>query len=292
VADRPRETLRDDRRDLEGALREVGSRLVYPPTPDVAASVRARLAAAPVRQPPRSHRPVPRQWVFAVAFAFAVLLVGGALLVPGVRQAVADRIGLRGVEIRFVEEVRTPEGSPVGGSLLLGRRVTLEEARAAAPFPLRVPTRSGYATPDEVYLAGSGGNMAVSFVYRARADLPTTAETGIGALLTQFTGELEWDLTRGGVPVRKGVGPGTRLEAVGVNGDPAYWIEGDAHGFLYRDPAGGVREEEYRLAGNVLLWEDGEVTLRFESALTKDEAIAVAVSAEAAGPGTNGGFGR
>ncbi|MBA3414413.1 MAG: hypothetical protein H0U10_04205 [Chloroflexia bacterium] len=266
--------------EQEAAMRDLGGRLGFPPTPDLAGSVRARLeAGTPVRPRPRQRsRLVP--WpvsVAAIAATVLLLTVGGLLLVPEAGLAVADRLGLRGVVIRFVAAVPTAEPAPIGGGLLLGERVSLGAARAEAPFPLRVPEAVGFDSPVEVYRS-VGDNAAVSFVYPAGPSLPPSAHAGVGAVLTQFRAELEPGLVEKGVGVGKTAGAGTTIEAVNVGGNAGYWIDGASHGFFYRDPVGEVRQEEYRLAGNVLLWEDGEVTLRLESALTKAEALAVAVS--------------
>ena len=63
-----------------------------------------------------------------------------------------------------------------------------------------------------------------------------------------------------------------------VNGGPGVWIEGDPHSFGYVDQDGRVREETLRLAGNTLIWEQGELTVRIEDASSKAEALDLAAS--------------
>jgi hypothetical protein len=63
---------------------------------------------------------------------------------------------------------------------------------------------------------------------------------------------------------------------VAVGDGRGFWIEGDAHVFVYRDAAGEIRSDEYRLAGNVLLWEREGLTFRLESALGKEQALRIA----------------
>ena len=118
--------------ELEQALRDLGARLAYPPTPDLARSVRARLAAGPAPRRPL----LPWSWpapawrtVAVAAVALLLLAIGLLALFPDARTAVADRLGLRGVRIFFVEEAPTAEPSPVGTRLMLGRPVTLSEAQ-------------------------------------------------------------------------------------------------------------------------------------------------------------------
>ena len=68
------------------------------------------------------------------------------------------------------------------------------------------------------------------------------------------------------------------ITATHVRGDLAFWIDGAAHTFMYLDADGQPQSEEYRLAGNVLLWEANGVTYRLESELTRETAIAIAES--------------
>ena len=203
----------------------------------------------------------------AVAWAAAVVLllaIGLLALFPDARKAVADGLGLRGVRIFFVQEAPTVEPSPVGTRMALGRRVTLAEAQQEVVNPIRVPGHPPFDDPDEVYLSHRAGSGMVSFVYRPGPGLPESPYTGVGALLTQFPGATERGLIEKGL-FAKGVSPATRLEFATVNGGPGYWIEGAPHAFFMAcDQAGDCQEEWYRLAGNVLLWEENGLTFRLE----------------------------
>ena len=126
--------------------------------------------------------------------------------------------------------------------------------------------------PDEVYVNYAVPEPQVSMVWRARPGLPDTATTGVGMLLTELRGDL------GAGQLEKVVGRQTRLESLTVNGGRALWLEGAQHAFFYRDARGEVRGDTARLAGNVLLWEQGSVTLRLESALSKADAVRIAES--------------
>ncbi len=68
---------------------------------------------------------------------------------------------------------------------------------------------------------------------------------------------------------------GTDVRAVTVDGRPAYWISGDQHLFItYRRD--GTRREQ-RLAGNTLVWQQGDEIVRIEGVdLTLEEALAIA----------------
>jgi hypothetical protein len=58
-----------------------------------------------------------------------------------------------------------------------------------------------------------------------------------------------------------------------VSGQTAFWVEG-VSSLTMLGPAGA----ESRWTGNVLIWESDGVGFRFESALSMDEALAIAES--------------
>jgi hypothetical protein len=160
----------------------------------------------------------------------------------------------------------------IGARLSLGQSTTLEEVRSGLTF--QVPLPSALGPPDEVYLANMPPGGQVALVYYPRPDLPQANTTGVGLLLTAFQGSVPNGIFGKGIP------PGTRIDEVKVNGGPGYWIEGDPHTFFYLDSRGQGRSETTRLAGNVLLWEQNQLTLRIESALTKDQVLRIAASVQ------------
>ena len=266
--------------DLERALADLGRRLDYPPSPDLSGVVRDRLAAGPLRSPGRGAFSVTRRSLAWAALAL-VLLAGGVLLLsPEARSAVAERLGLPGVTITHIPDIPpvpvTSEPSstgPAGDGLGLGTPVrTLAEAQSQVTYPVLVPMLSDLGDPDAVYLAPRPPGGHVALVYRARPGLPTTNEAGVGLLFTQFRGTLEPTFFGKGLP------PGTRLEQVTLAGRPAYWIEGEPHFFIYRDRSGRQSDERFRLAANVLLWQQDGLTLRIEGAFSKEQALRIAAS--------------
>jgi hypothetical protein len=68
------------------------------------------------------------------------------------------------------------------------------------------------------------------------------------------------------------------VEEVTVGGEPGYWFSGEPHFFTYIDADGQFREERTRLAGNTLIWQRGDLTLRLEGQLPKEEAVRIAES--------------
>lgn len=275
--------------ELEQALADLGPRLAYPAAPDLARSVRARLAAPPHRRRLPATLPLRRGLALA---ALVVLALAGLVLVvsPAARSAVAERLGLRGVRIEYRSDTATPAataaitpppagsggpspaGSSPGARLGLGERVTLDAARRRVPFAVPVPTLAELGDPDEVYVDGGPAGGMVSLVYQPRAALPEAAGSGAGLLVTVFRGDLNPGL------IGKSVGRGTTLAQVTVNGARGFWLEGAPHVFLYMPPGGDIREERIRLAANVLLWERDGVTYRIESALGREAAVRIAES--------------
>jgi hypothetical protein len=236
--------------DLELALVQLGRELRYPETPDLAPAVRARLAAG---RP--SQRRVPRR-ALVLAFAALAVIVAAAMAVPQSRAAILEFFGLRGVTIERVE--RLPEVNPQA-PLVLGEEVTLEEAQASARFPILVPEELG--EPDAVYFSSIPVGGMVSLVYGDRED-PR-------ALFTQFRGSVQE------VAIMKKAVADTDVRDVFVGTSPGFWLSGAPHVFRFIDANGEFSEENVRLAGNVLLWERGGLTLRLEADVSQAEAIEI-----------------
>jgi hypothetical protein len=247
--------------DLERELREL--RVAWPATPDLAARVGERLAAAPAR-PRGSWRSSRIAWQLAAAVAAALIAV--VMTVPSARSAVLDWLGFSSVRIERAE----PRPTRAGSDLRLGRPVTLAQARREAGFRLVVPAALG--PPDAVYLAPDPATRTrVDFVYRPRPGLPRSGTTGVGLLMTQFRAPSE-------VMIEKMAGQGTDVARLLVGGDPAFFLSGALHGFAYTSPSGGAFEQQ-RLAGNTLLVERGDgVLLRIEGELSRSAAVRIAAS--------------
>lgn len=275
---------------LLGLLRDVGGELEVPPSGDLASAVRARLRSEP--PPPRrfavsglrsraAFRPVVRRSLHAVvAAALAVLLaVAGAVsLWTPARQAVAGWLGLRGVRIRLVPSPpsgRPPATTPpaiLGRDLALGGPVSLAGARSLVPYAIRTPTDPALGSPDAIYESPALPDGLVSFVYGARPELPLQPD-GVSVLFMQFTARID-----GRFLLVKDVGPGTTLRALRIEGKPGFWLTGQQHmlGFIGR--GGRPVFDSQRLAGNVLLWQDGDRVFRLEGAFTKAQALRIARS--------------
>lgn len=89
-------------------------------------------------------------------------------------------------------------------------------------------------------------------------------------LLTEFGGQTEEPL------LYKQTGPKTRVEELLIEGHPTFWISGAPHLVYYRY-GDVIDQEELHLAGDVLIWQGGIITLRLEGA-ERREALALAAA--------------
>ena len=247
---------------LEQRLAALAAEVEFPPTPDLAPAVAARVGQAA----PRGARMRPARRSLALALGGAGAACRRA---PGrsrrVRDAVGDLLGLDGAT---VERVPRLPASP--GGLELGRPVTLTQAREGAAFRLRVPHDAATrARPTRCTFAATAGWRRPRLLYRPRA------------ACRRRRGGRGWPAdpvprrprARPGREVHR---PGHRHRRVRVGSATGFWIEGP-HSFAYRD-AGGVdahRRAAPRLGKHPALGR-GPVLLRLESELPLRRALEVA----------------
>jgi len=243
-----------EERRLESLLTELSSELEWPPTPDLREAVMRRT----------SRRRGPGLVILLLAAALAATLVGGAV--------VTGYLGLRGASVSRVHSLPSPPATPtasapggVAGRLDLGTRYdSVDQAGAAAGFRPLLPASLG--SPDEVYYRSQG--RVVTLLYHPRAGLPATEDPEVGALVMEAPAQLAEP------PFVKLVGPHSDVRPVTVKGGPGYWISGAPHAyFFYKDGY-----DHFRLAGNVLIWNQGELVVRIESSLPEAAVTAAARS--------------
>jgi hypothetical protein len=240
-------------------LYRLGDQIDWPEHPDQVPAILRRLST--LTQPAKRHRWVP------ITAAIILVVAGLLLLSPGAREAVADLLGVAGIEVRFDPEVEPP----VGAELDLGDVVTLEEAKEAVGFDLSVIDSLGQ--PDAIYLSPRPSDGRVSMVWGGDETLPAVGDADVSLIYSQF----ELDLAQNELFV-KSVRPDNGVRAVDIAGILGLWIDGAPHVITYEDAAGNVVEEETRLAGNVLMWERAGVTHRIETTLSREQALALARS--------------
>lgn len=233
---------------LEQRLLALGAALDVPAAPDTVPAVLARLPAR------RRRRRRPAGRVLAIAIAVTLLLVGGAMAVPPSRDAILRAIGLRGVSIERVPHLPpVPAGPSTGARLGLGEPIALARARHAAGFTALLPAHATAA-----YLAHDvpGGRISV---------------LAGRVLITEFRGTAQ--------PfIFKLIGPGTRPTVTRVNGAQGIYLSGAPHEVLFQASNGQIRTDRVRLAGNVLIWQQGPVIVRIEGTPTLRDALALARS--------------
>jgi hypothetical protein len=200
--------------------------------------------------------------------AVGLLLLAGTVFaaVPGVRDAVLDFLGLQGATVERRATLPTP---PPERPLDLGTRTTLAGAADRLGFAPLVPAELGQ--PDGVYVRRGLPGGELSLTYLARPGLPKADTTRLGALISEFRGDLSPDY------LGKVVGPATSVERLRVGGQSALWIKGAPHLFFYRHD-GRYVESTLRLAQNVLLLERGRLLVRLEGAFDRERAVAIADS--------------
>jgi len=231
--------------ELETALRELGAEIDFPPTPDFARAVGARL------------RPTFEWRRYALAAAVVLAVTGAALLAwQPARDTVAAWLGVRGVGVHRVQQL-PPIPTPSTSSL--GTETTLSQASARAGFVVRQP--AGLGTP-RVFVNEVPPGTEVALVYQQGGSRVVVTE--LSGTLSQFSFE-------------KLAGPDTIIQPVKVNGQNGWWLSGHPHAFFYDDAQGRGQTATLRLATNTLAWEQDGVIYRIEGdQLTRESALAIA----------------
>jgi hypothetical protein len=291
MTDRP--MARYDDAALVDALRSLASGIDWPTAapvapsgvtagPDVASRVRVRLTDPDRRRRARpwwrgSWRPVRRSLVLALIALLALAVVAGAvgLGLPGLRFIFGGGLPPP-TPAPTISPGATPTPTPSlprepGASMGLGEIVQLDRVEELTGIPVRLPADPRLGLPGAVWVDASRNNQ-VAYVWESDADLPETIERGVGLILMRFDGTTDPGF------YEKLIGTGTNIEMVEVDGNDGYWIEGDPHFFYYVRSGERFVEENRRWVGDALVWSDGTTTFRIESALGRDETIAIAES--------------
>jgi hypothetical protein len=255
-------------RELERELRELGSLIDYPPTPNVARAARNVLDEAANEQSRRLRRAFPTMRWAAVAAAF-VLVVAVPTLSPGLRATVSDWFLAEDFQSTGVDagspERQSEAGAPAAGvsksattpaqaPQFSGERISVREAQARMDGTLILPRTPELGKPEEIYTVGTASKEGVMLVYKY--GLPPLGDTGIHLVLTEVPGDLEPAYLTGRTTA------GSKFDRVSVDGNTGYW-----------------RSAGNRLPGQTLLWEQGGVALRLEANVKKEQAIRIAESA-------------
>jgi hypothetical protein len=290
----------DEFQKLEQALIEAGRAIDYPPTPSLAARVRANLTGEQRHgQRWQLDRPA-RRWQPALIIALAILAaIALLLIIPETREVIAQWLGLR--TIRIIEMTPTPTPPLLSPTAFPQAEVpvtatsiatlaqttpgpsptpavapfkqccpsTLEEAQQKARFKILLPpgkTPSRVFFQDQVFGRGSGAQQAV-LVFgdpaRPRFVLYQATQFLYGKMIPRDSGTVITDTQ--------------------VSDYHALWLTGAPHVLVTLDQNGEPQLDfERPVNANTLIWETGDfdtgVTYRLETAASLEEAIAFAES--------------
>jgi hypothetical protein len=227
--------------------------LRWPPVPEVTASVLRDIDGG--REPRRR-----------LSRTTVVILVAAAILAIAAAAAAARfAFDLGEIAIRSVPTLPTLPASPVEPSVV-GHAVSATDAERALGEPLPIPTTLG--PPDVVWLERDATSfeptthgIVVAMAWRPGPRLPRIPGTPYGATLFAFRGEQ--------VVAIKTV-PGTIHQIPGYD---ATWIHVPHELDLLVDG----RHETFRVSGGVLIWQDGDLAVRLETALHRSAAVRLAL---------------
>jgi hypothetical protein len=274
---------------LADAVRGLGGLLDVPAVamdrPDPAARARSRIEAVDRSPTVRPFglsvvRPVRRAALLALAAVLVLVALAGAfgLGLPGLKIVPASPPGSPAPSAGSASPALSPSPTasptssssltgPPGSALELGRPVTLDVARATAPFPVLLPGDPSLGPPDAVWIDDLD---RLSLVWAPRANLPPTIDPTVGLVVSEMPGHIE----RG--YFEKLLDAGSTIEPVTIAGVTGYWIAGEPHEFVYVAPDGEATFDDRRLAGDTAAWSTGDVTYRVESALGREATIRLA----------------
>jgi hypothetical protein len=260
----------------------------YPRTPDVAGFVNGRLRHSGTGSEKRtvSLAPAPRTRLLPKAHAWSLTLVLilllSLMLIPPARAAILDFIQIGIVRI-FPRPAETPVEttgtaspdtlSPATATPYLsaypllddlnriaGERTLAEAQDMVSPFyAIRLPAYPpGLGDPDHVFVQDADGSM--TFLLWLNPDDPNTV-----FLSLYIVPEGSWAIHKA-QPVA--------LQETRVNGRLAVWAVGPYPLWL----TNGDLEFTRLIDGQVLIWTEGGITYRLETALPLEEAIKIAES--------------
>ncbi|MEZ4518567.1 MAG: hypothetical protein R3C44_17685 [Chloroflexota bacterium] len=251
----------------------------YPPTPDIAQSVRQQLTDVPTTA--TNHPRRTPSWAVALAAVIA-LLVLGMLAVPQTRAAVRSLIARIGAIQLFVDDA-SPTATPTTASqgvlpaaptpvplaLLAaapGEPIALGALNEFAAFPVRLPdVKEPWGEPDSAVVHQVANHSLLTLIWddprQPGHPYLTFSQTDIPQLAFKMVSadQVTW---------------------LQVQGHDGVWIQGPHTTGLLFD---GTATDE-QIASNVLLWSDDAMTYRIEGDIAMEDAIRLAESLTTVSP--------
>lgn len=260
---------------VETQLSQQASEFAYPPTPDVAGAVNARL---------KRRAAMPPSMSMSARVRLALWLLVGVLALGSVA-AVAWRV-LRIGAVRIDVPVQTAVPTSLSGAAVIGPSVTPSSTATHITTPITTVRRL-LNLEGETTLAVARASVTFTVPlpsYPADIGMPTLVyhqrlNDGSDMVVLVWAGELHSRAVRmslhiltDGVLAHK-MQPKVVRETT-VNGVRAAWVEGE-HFFVLR---GGNYAIRRLVDGNTLIWARNGITYRLESDLSLEEAVKVAES--------------
>lgn len=244
--------------DAELGRALAGLEFAWPETPDLSAAVMARARTQPARV---VRLPLSRtKRLLLIAAAIVLLLAGAAVAARFVLDlgAVVVEVNQRPTALP-TPTTTAPFGTPLG----------VAEAERLLGEELPLPARLG--TPDRLWadevVTDAGEVVRITMAWESGPGLPAIEGSRFGAVLMRFEGETDQAF--------KDVYEDTGfVEPAFVDGREAVWTTGP-HVLRLLTSDGVV---DVRVNGNVLLWTDGESTMRLEAAVSKPDMVRIATS--------------
>jgi hypothetical protein len=256
---------------FEIKVQALAATFVYPPTPGIAAMVRRRLSRP---EPPRARRRG-----VALALAAAVFIVA-LLAVPDVRAGLIEILRLGAVRIFLVPPTETPTptpppitpgvtpsptptprptATPLASVLDLAGETTFDDAQSRFGHPILLPSYpEGIGPPDHVFVQDFGSPLVV--LVWVDPTQPDKVKLSLHMVASDafIFGKLEPKV----------------IAQTTVRGQSAVWAVGPY--FLMK--RGGDVDQMRFITGQVLIWQEGEVTYRLETDESLEEAKKIAES--------------
>jgi hypothetical protein len=227
--------------ELERALLALAGELDFPPEPNLVEGVGARLE--------RRRLLFPRRRALALAVALVVVAFGIAMAVPDARSAILRFFHIGAVTVERVDTLPPAQERPLTAGL--GEPLSRREAERRAGFPILLP-RDRRSPPTRYYVRPG---LIATFLRSGSKPL----------LLVEFQGD------QAGI-AKKVTGPDTHVEPAPI-GRFGLWIEGGPHVMTWEFERVELHRLDTRLAGNVLLWLQGDRTFRLEGDFSKAEML-------------------
>jgi hypothetical protein len=237
----------------------------WPETPAIAAAVVRRIEEA--ERAPQQLRP---RLTLRSRRRTILILVAATLALATAAVAAKLVIDLGAITVTTIpSQTALPTRSL--GPADFGTPVSLDEAAALAGFRPRIPSSLG--APDRVWVdrvtaAFSGQEVTtIAMAWKPREGLPAIERSTFGAVLMEFRGDVN-------IVSKTIAEDATTLVPTTVGVVDGLFLEGPHELDLLVD--GGVRR--FVVTGTVVLWNEGELALRLETALDEIPAVAIAES--------------